>query len=289
MMHIHDHVGDKIQTLVYGRRDMKLFSPRNLFLALALTGLAACGDSSGPGTVSDEAALRSLSLGLGSGSGTGLPFALTPSALGTSARGIDRIDVAINGTTQSMYALGLRVTYPAGTCIESMFIVESFPPPAGVCTPPPLGLVLVLWQTSSGSRPPEKMAFISADVGTSSFAGFSETGDDFSLIPHFAIYVDSDPEEFWTSVGGSLTSQVVATNETCNVPPPPFASASTCHFATFDEAGQITFQKFDFDLFEPGLPSAGAAMELVIPRQSIRGILQAVTQITPVTIPDWDY
>ncbi|HEU4748032.1 MAG TPA: hypothetical protein VFS56_05980 [Gemmatimonadaceae bacterium] len=269
---------------------MTLFSPRNLFPALALAGLAACGDSSGPGTLDDEAALRSLSLGLGSGPGAGLPFALTPSALGTSARGIDRIDVAINGTTQSMYALGLRITYPVGTCIESMFIVPSFPPPAGQCTPPPLGLVLVLWQTSSGSRPPEAMAFISADAGTSRFAEFSETGNDFSFVPpHFAIYVNNDREEFWTSVGGSLTSQVTATNETCNVTPPPFASASTCHFATFDEVGQITFEKFDFSLFEPGPPPAGARMDFVIPRQSIRGILQAITQITPVTIPDWDY
>lgn len=268
---------------------MKLFGAKNLLLALALTSLAACGDSSGPGTVSDEAALRSLSIGLGSATGAGLPFALTPATLGTSARGIDRIDVAINGTTHTMYALGLRITYPAGTCIEAMFIVTSFPPPVGQCTPPPLGLVLVLWETSSGSRAPERMAFISADVGTSSFASFSEPGDDFSLVPNFAIYLTNDREEFWTSVGGSLTSQVAATNETCNVTPPPFASASTCHFATFDEAGQITFEKFDFALFEPGLPAARETMEFSIPRQSIRGILQAVTAIKPVTIPDWDY
>lgn len=267
---------------------MNLSRPTRLFLALALTGLAACSDSSGPGAVDDEAALRSLWIGLGSGSPGALPFALAPSALGTSARGIDRIDVEINGTSHSMYALGLRVTYPAGTCIESMFIVTSFATTAGECTPPPFGLVLVLWQTSSGSRRPEKMAFVSADIGTSSFAGFSEAGVYFSVLPAFAIYMN-DREQFWTSVGGSLTSQVAPTNETCNVAPPPFAKESTCNYATFDESGQITFERFDFTAFGPGATSSRETMSLSIPRQSIRGILQAVTQIRPVTIPDWDY
>lgn len=265
----------------------KSVSPKRFFLALALTGLAGCGDSSGPIAVDDEAALRSLSLGLGRGS-PGLPFALRPTALGTSARGIDQIDVSINGTTNRMYALGLRITYPAGTCVESMVVVASFPSPAGQCTPPPLGLVLVLWQTSSGSRPPEKMAFISADVGTTSFANFSDPSSDFTFFPAFAMYIDNR-EELWTSVGGSLTSQVSATNETCNVAPPAFASQSTCHYATFDESGQITFERFDFTVFGPGASSTRETLDLAIPRQSIRGILQAVTQIRPVTIPDWDY
>jgi len=285
----HDHVVALNRTLAAGNHQMKPIRSKNLFLALAFVGLAGCGDSSGPGTVSAEDALRSLSLGLGSAAGTALPFALSPSSLGTAARGIDKIDVAIDGTTQSMYALGLRVTYPAGTCVESLFITPSAPPSAGQCTPPPLGLVLVLWQTSSGSRPPDRMAFISAEVGTASFTGFFEGTAELTFLPAFAIFIN-DREEFWMSVGGSLSSRVAATNETCNVAPPPFAAVSTCHFATFDEAGQITFERFDFALIEANVPPARARMELAIPRQTIRGILQAITRITPVTIPgDWDY
>ena len=224
---------------------MNLTRSRKAVMAFAFAGLAACGsDASGPGSLEADDALRSLSLGLGSAtSGAPLPFALSPSALGTAAWGIDQIDVSIGGTTHSMYALGLRVTYPEGTCIESLFIVPYIPMPGGICTPPPLGLVLALWQTTSGSRPPKRLAFISADVGTADFGtlfstagSFSET-ESFTLgIPSFAIYIN-DQEEFWTSVGGSLTSAVTPGNETCSVPAPPFAASSTCHFATFDEAG----------------------------------------------------
>ena len=268
---------------------MTLVRYRKLFLALAITGLAACGsDSTGPGSLGPDDALRSLSLGLGSATGVGLPFALGPSALGTAARGIDQIDVNINGTTHRMYALGLRVTYPAGTCIETLFIVPSFSPPAGVCTPPPLGLVLALWQTTSGERPPKRMAFISADIGTVNFSFLPPETQTVFTIPAFAIYVN-DREEFWTSLSGSLTSAVTVGSETCNVAAPPFASSSTCNFATFDEQGQLTFERFDFSLFGPTVVER-ERMEVVIPRQNVRGIVQTITQITPVTIPGgWDY
>lgn len=269
---------------------MNMNRSKKLCLALTLVALGACSsDSTGPGTVGAEEALQSLARGLNSSSGVDLPFALSPSALGTAARGIDRINVAINGTTHSMYALGLRVTYPAGTCIETLIIVPSVTVPPG-CTPPPLGLVLVLWQTSSGSRPPDRMVFISADVGTVNFAIFPFEATDFTFLPSFAIYVN-DREEFWASTGGSLTSQVAATSETCSVTPPPFAKTSTCHVATFDEAGQIRFERFDFTAFGPGAPPARQTMDFVIPRQTIRGILQAITEITPVTLSggDWDY
>ena len=270
---------------------MTLVRYRRLFLACAVCGVTACGsDSTGPGSLAPADALRSLTLGLGSASGVGLPFALGPAALGTAARGIDQIDVNISGTTHRMYALGLRVTYPAGTCIEALFIIPSFPPPEGVCTPPPLGLVLALWQTTSGERPPKRMAFISADVGTVNFSFLpTETETVFSTIPSFAIYLN-DREEFWISRSGSLTSAVTVGSETCNVPAPPFASSSTCNYATFDEQGQITFERFDFSLFEPLSTVQRATMDFVIPRQSIAGIVQAITQVTPITIPDdWGY
>jgi hypothetical protein len=267
---------------------MILARSKTVFLAFAFAGLAACGsDSSGPGSIEADDALRSLSLGLGGAGGGALPYALAPSALGTAARGIDQIAVTIGGTTHNMYALGLSVTYPQGTCVEDLFIVPSIPRPPG-CSPPPLGLVLVLWQTTSGSRPPKRMVFISGNLGTTDF-GFLPSESEFSetdpLVvgpPTFAFYVN-DQEEFWGSVSGSLTSSVTAGSETCSVPAPPFAASSTCHFATFDEAGQITFERYDLELFNPGAVPAAERMDFVIPRQNVRGILQAITETKPFT------
>src|SRR5688572_16488425 len=244
-------------------------------LALALLGASACADSTGPGTVDADDALRSLSLALGS-EGDGFLFALPASSLG-SARVLDQIDVGVNGKTERMYALGLRVTYPSGTCLESLFI---FPPSQGFpigCTPPPHGLLLVLWQTRSGSRPPESLAIISADVGTSNFdfdpGALPDEETEFSAFGAFAVYLN-DREEFWSSIGGTLTSQVTATSETCSVPAPSFAKASTCHIANFAESGQITLERLDLDFFDAGPAAPRVTMDLVIPPQSIRGILQ---------------
>jgi len=264
---------------------MNISRLKNLILAFAFSGLAACSDSTGPGSVDADDAMRSLSLALGSDGG-GLLFGLPSSSLGT-ARLLDQIDVAINGRTERMYALALRVTYPTGTCLESLVI---FPPSQGfptVCTAPPHGLVLALWQTTSGSRPPESLVIISADVGTSSFDfdfGLVEEEAEFSPFEAFAFYI-SDREEFWASIGGTLSSQVTVTSETCSVPAPPFAKASTCHIANFAESGQITLERLDLDFFNPGTDAPRATMDLVIPPQSIRGILQAITEIQPITLP----
>jgi hypothetical protein len=266
---------------------MKISRLKTFVLAFALLGVSACSDSTGPGNVDADDALRSLSLALGS-EDDGFLFALPASSLG-SARVLDQIDVGVNGRTERMYALGLRVTYPAGTCLESLVI---FPPSQGFpsgCTSPPHGLVLVLWQTTSGSRPPESLAIISADVGTASFD--FNPGDlpdeQFDIVPFgaFAMYIDSDREEFWTSTGGTLTSQVTPTSETCDVPAPPFAKTSTCHIANFAESGQITLERLDLDFFDAGPAAPRVTMDFVIPPQSIRGILQAITQIQPITFP----
>jgi len=269
---------------------MILARSRTVVLTFALAGLAACGsDSSGPGSVEADDALRSLSLGLGGAGGGALPYALAPSALGTASRGIDQIDVSIGGTTHSMYALGLSVTYPEGTCIEDLFIVPSIPRPPG-CSPPPLGLVLVLWQTTSGSRPPKRMVFISGNLGTTNFGylasevEFQETDPLVVGPPTLAFYVN-DQEEFWGAVSGSLTSSVTPGSETCSVPAPPYAASSTCHFATFDETGQITFERYDLELFNPGPLPPAQRMDVVIPRQNVRGILQAITETKPFTFP----
>lgn len=272
---------------------MILIRSKKVCLAFAFIGLAACGsDSTGPGSITPDDALRSLSLGLSpASSGVRLPFAFSPSVLGTASRGIDQIDVSIDGATHSMYALALRVTYPQGTCMEALFIVPSIPLPGGICTPPPLGLVLALWQTTSGSKPPKRLAFIWGDIGTADFGtqwALALTATSSFAVPSFAIYLN-DREEFWTSVGGSLTSAVTAGTETCSVPAPPFAASSTCHFATFDEAGQITFERFDFALFGPSSTVQRETMDFVIPRQGVRGILQAITAVTPITFDsEWD-
>jgi hypothetical protein len=259
-------------------------------LTITLFTLTACGDSTGPKGVTPDEALRSLARGFGPGSAVSLPFGMSPTALGNAA-GLSQINVTIDGTAHSMHALGLRVTYPTGTCFESLFVFPiALGFPAGECTPPPLGLLLVLWETQSGSRPPDHMVVLSADVGTVDFDfAPSESG---IVIPHFAAFgfYINDRDEFWTPVGGSLTSQVAATNETCAVAPPPFAKTSTCHVGTFDESGSITFEQFDLTAPFPSGGFTGQIMELVIPRQTIFGIVQAITETQPVTIPGpWDY
>jgi hypothetical protein len=268
---------------------MKMTPWAKALAVLAVLGFAGCSDSVGPGDVDDDAAMRSLAMGFSSAAPT-LPFAFAPSAFGAAARGLDRIDVSIDGSPQSMYALGVRVTYPAGTCLENIYV---FAPPVQTfgsdCTAPPLGLLLVLWQTTSGSRPPDRMILISGDVGTSTFTNFALISEppptEISLFPAFAFQIKGR-EEFWTSIGGSLTSQVAATSETCNAPPPPFAKSATCNIATFTEAGQITFERMDMAFFgPPGAPSGSVRSELVIPSQSVRGILQAIIEVQPSPIP----
>jgi len=258
-------------------------------LSSSLVALAACGsDSTGPGALSTTDAFSSLALGLSVAPANGLGFAMAPASLADLTRRIDEIDVVIDGTTHRMYALGLRVTYPAGTCFETIFLAASAMA-RSICTPPPLGLVLALWQTRSGTQPPDRMAFISGDIGTTSFASLSTEAGPYAFVPAFGVYLNGR-QEFWMATGGTLTSQVTATNQACQAPPPPFASASTCRFATFDEAGRITFGKFSASVaFGPGSVASGQTMELVIPRQTVNGILQSVTGMWSTHGSPWDY
>lgn len=263
---------------------MTIMGLKKACLALTIVALAACGDSTGSGTVSSEDALRSLNRGFGE-SGV-LPFGLGASSLGGGAD-LGKVNVTIDGTSQSMYALGMRMTFPSGTCTEDIFVFSAYPPLPGECTPPPLGVVLVLWQTRSGSRPPDRMIFVSADVGTSDFSFFGtdpfDPTVDRTVFPAFALFIDRGGQRVWGSMGGTLTTQVTATNQTCDVTPLPFAASSTCHFATFDEAGQVTFEEFDFES-SFGTGSAPRTMELVIPRQNILGIWHAITAVKPVVL-----
>lgn len=263
---------------------MGLYRLKNAGLVLALLGFAACTDSTGPGSVSSEDALRSLVRGFNSGTGAALPLTLSPTSLG-HAGSLGQATVTLDGKQETMYALGFRVTYPAGTCMENLI---AFSPSTGFpsgCTPPPFGLMLALWQTTSGSRPPDRMILISAEAGTSSFDRLFDlsTGADV-VFPAFAAYIEGN-ETFLVSIDGTLTSEVTATSQTCAVPPPPFAKTSTCNVALFDEIGRITFEEFSFGLDTPGVV-VGRQMELEIPRQTIPGIIHAITEIQPIFLPD---
>jgi len=254
---------------------MNVMSLKKACLAVAIVALSACGDSTGSGTVNSEDAMRSLSRGFGV---SGFPFGLNATSLGGADLG--QVNVTIDGTPHSMYALGLRMTFPEGTCEDDIFGFPGEDLPPIECSAPPLGVILVLWQTRSGSRPPDRMIFLSADIGTSNFS-FLETGElDLTVFPAFGFFIDRGGERFWTSTSGTLTTNVTPTSQTCSVTPPPFAASSTCHFATFDEAGQITFE--EFVELGPGTPRT---VELVIPRQNILGILQTITAVKPISFP----
>src|ERR1700682_215754 len=96
-----------------------------------LFSLATCGtDSTGPSGLDPTAALKSLTLGMGT-NGTGTIYG--PSSLASLARQLDRINVTIDGKAQSMFALGLRETYPTGTCVETLVVDPLIVNPPGQC------------------------------------------------------------------------------------------------------------------------------------------------------------
>lgn len=125
----------------------------------ALLSLAACGtDSTGPNNLDANSALQSLRLGLGGISDIEGPSGATViGSLGVIAPLLDQINVTIDGKSQTMFGLGLRDSYPAGTCEETVFPNPDFPPPPGQCTPMSLGVVLLLWQSHSAGAPPDRL------------------------------------------------------------------------------------------------------------------------------------
>ena len=235
-----------------------------------LVSLAACGsDSTGPSTTLDAtAALQSLALGIGTDATSG---AYAPASLTTFAPQLDQVNVTINGKSQSMFALGLRETYPAGTCAEMLFVDPGIVYPPDQCTPPDFTFALILWQSHSADAPPDRLALIAGDVGSINFADLT-TGT--GAPPGFALYVEGQ-NDIWVSVSGTMTSNVTATSQTCAVPLPPYAKSGSCNVATFDEQGTIAFE-----------PVTGSStMDLVIPRQTIHGIWQTITETQTVTLP----
>jgi hypothetical protein len=241
----------------------------------AVAFMAGCGsDSTGPGSVDATAALQSLALGLQAVGGAQDPTAPDLStSLSAVAPLLSQVSVTIDGASQNMFAFGLRETFPAGTCEETLFVDPLFPPGSGVCTPPPLGLSLILWQSHAASEPPDRMILIVADAGTSSF----DLSSSLDVLPAFALYIQGQ-DNIWDSLSGTLTSQIAGGSQTCDIPLPPYAKSGACNIATFDEQGSIVFEQFTFDA-----PTT-QRLTIAIPHQTLPGLWLAISEVQPVPV-----
>jgi len=241
-------------------------------LAVASLSLSGCGsDSTGPGNLDSASALQSLALGLQQFGGEGTTATLeVNSAFGGIAPFLNQVTVTIDGAQQTMFGLGLRETFPAGTCEEQLF-VNILPSDPGTCTPPPLGLAVFLWQSHSPSEPPDRMALLVGDEGTTNF-DINATTDE---LPAVAIYAEGQ-DNLWDALSGTLTSQVAATSQSCNLPLPPYAKNGTCSIATFDEQGSIVFEPFTLS------GNSTKTLTLTIPRQTLHGLWVAITEVQPI-------
>lgn len=234
-----------------------------------LLSLAACGgDSTGPTSLDANAALQSLALGMGT---NGTSSIYGPSSLTSLAPQLDQINVTIDGKPQSMFALGLRETYPTGTCVETLIVDPLIVNPPGRCTAPPFAFALILWQSHSANSRPDRLAMIAGNVGTINFEDLTTVPN---AVPAFAIYTDGQ-NDVWVSISGTLASNVSATSQSCAAPLPPYAKSGSCKVATFDEEGTINLDPF----------SGTNRIALVIPRQTIHGIWQTITETRTVTLP----
>jgi len=247
--------------------------PASAFLACATFSLTACGsDSTAPGTLDSSAALQSLAIGLNQLGSGGSPATSEASvAFSAIAPLLDQVNVTIDGAAQGMYAIGLRESFPAGTCEETLFIDPLFPPEPGVCTPPGLGVVTLLWQTHSATQPPDKLILIAGDVGASNF--------DFAMttVPAVALYVEGQ-DKIWASESGNINSSVTSTSQTCNVPLPPYAKSGTCTFATFSQQGSIVLSDFS------QLGSNTTTRTIAVPSITFDGLWLAITEVQPVPL-----
>jgi hypothetical protein len=187
---------------------------------------------------------------------------------------LSQVSVTIDGASQNMFAFGLRETFPVGTCEETLVVDPLFPPEPGVCTPPPLGVSLILWQSHAASEPPDRMILIVGDAGTSNFDLSSSTLD---VLPAFAIYLEGQ-DNIWGSLSGTLTSQIAGGSQTCDIPLPPYAKSAACSIATFDEQGSIVFEEFTLDT-----PST-QHLTIAIPHQTLHGLWLAISEVQPVPV-----
>ncbi|MDP9203206.1 MAG: hypothetical protein M3P26_14920 [Gemmatimonadota bacterium] len=243
-------------------------------VAFAAVLMSACGsDSTGPGSVDTNAALQSLALGLQGLGGIGSPTAPEPNpSFGGIAPLLDQVTVTMDGAPQEMFALGLRQTFPPGTCEETLFLDPAFPPEPGVCTHPPLELTVILWASHSASQPPDRMILLAADEGTANF-DFASSVE----LPALALYLEGE-DDLWVSLSGTLVSQIARTSQTCDLPLPPYAKSGTCNIATFDEQGSIVFERLAYAGPYP------EPLSLVIPRQTLHGLWLAISEVQPITL-----
>ncbi len=245
------------------------------FLAVLVTMSACGGDSTGPSNLDSSAALASLRLGLGAVSDLSSPEAATLNAsLDAIAPILDQVTVNIGGSSQTMFALGFRQSFPAGTCEENVFLVAGFPPEPGVCTPMIPEIGLILWQSHSASAAPDRLIIIATDAGIANFTSF----DDLStIVSTVALYLEGQ-DKVWLSSSGTLSSGVVSTNQSCGLPLPPYASAGSCSIATFTEDGVITLDL----LSDTGISTTHT--NLRIANQSFHGLWELITAVQPVTL-----
>jgi len=235
----------------------------------ALLSLAACADSTGPNNLDANSALQSLRLALGGITDIETPgVAAVNASLGVISPLLDQINVTVDGKSQTMFGLGVRESYPDGTCEETIFPDPEFPSPPGQCTPMSLGVILLLWQSHSATAPPDRLMLIGADEGTANFDFGS-----LPSVPGVAFYIEGT--NLWISTSGTLTSHVAASGSTCTIPPPPYAKSATCTLATFNEQGTITL--------ESDAPGASAHKTLSIAPQTVDGLWLAITEVQPVT------
>ena len=246
---------------------MRIQGMSGVIACAALLSLSACSDSSGPNSLDAHSALQSLRLGLGGISDIEGPAgATTVASLGVIEPVLDQINVNIDGQSQTMFGLGLRDSYPEGTCEEDVFPDPDFPPAPGDCTPVSLGVILLLWQSHSASAPPDRLIVIATDDGTTNF--------DFDS-PGIAFYYEGT-DFFEVSTSGTLTSHVTASGSSCTVPLPVFVKSATCTVATFNEQGSITV----------GDPNSGSSPHrtLTIAPQTVDGVWLAITELNPVSL-----
>jgi hypothetical protein len=251
---------------------MKSHRIARVIASAALLSLAACGsDSTGPNNLDANSALQSLRLGLGGISDIEGPAGATViGSLGVIAPLLDQINVTIDGKSQTMFGLGLRDSYPAGTCEETIFPDPDFPPPPGQCTPPSLGVVLLLWQSHAALAPPDRLILIAADEGTTNFDFASLTS-----APGVAFYLEGD--SFWFSTSGTLTSHVTSSGSGCTVPLPVYAKSASCTVASFNEQGTITVDS------DP-TSATSAHRTLTIAPQTVDGVWLAITEVQPASL-----
>jgi hypothetical protein len=239
--------------------------------------VSACGgDSTGPSNLDSSAALASLRLGLGAVSDLQSPEAATLTAsLDAIAPILDQVTVNIGGSSQTMFALGFRQSFPAGTCEENVFVDPDFPPSPGDCTPLTPEVGLILWQSHSASAAPDRLIIIATDAGITHFTSFDDLSN--PIVSAVALYLEGQ-DRVWFSSSGTLSSGVVSTNQSCGLPLPPYASAGSCSIATFTEDGVITLDL----LSDTGISTTHT--NLTLSNQTFHGLWELITAVQPVTL-----